>query len=219
MAGNPILTPERMKTFQVLVWTAALITGVAVPLYKHYAAPEPFTATFHIDNVAPAPASSMPASRAKTTADTLDTARTPKEATALMTLAIRNTGSARHSASIEISHVKDFAAVGIKVTPRSTDADKWTTPTFREKDGVLEFAPIPELPSASSVELSIWGTFDDLFREVKIRSAEGTADVDEEQTLSGWSAAIAVNLWWICILICGGVGLAVLGLNERRTAG
>jgi hypothetical protein len=84
------------------------------------------------------------------------------------------------------------------------EIEKWREPVFRENDQFLEFSALSELPVASNVELSVWGQFDGLFRDIQVRSAEGLAYVEEEQLLSGWPVTLAANLWWVSALICLG---------------
>jgi hypothetical protein len=194
----------------------SLASAVIIPVYKYYSTPKPFTATFHIEEVAlpsmvphsvirAVPSPGHP--KADTPADTPEPefGRFWKDSNALLALTIRNSGTtARHAISIRISYVHGFGAVGIRSTPFQLEIEKWREPVFRENDQFLEFSALSELPVASNVELSVWGQFDGLFRDIQVRSAEGLAYVEEEQLLSGWPVTLAANLWWVSALICLG---------------
>jgi hypothetical protein len=223
MSKLEMLTPERLKQLQVLVWIAALGSGTIVPLYEHFSAPEPFTAIFHVDEIT-LPSMILPTlipmvpsrARPKNSTPAEEFAKSLNSSTELMTLAIHNNGRGlRHATSIRISYVHQFGAVGIQSMPFLADIDKWRTPVFRESDRVLEFPAISELPTNSVCILSIWGKFDALFHEVHVESAESAAEVSEQQQVIGLPAFVATNLWWLSVVLCLLLALIFLRRYER----
>src|ERR1017187_6758871 len=223
-----MLTPKRIKTFQghftLLMSLTSFASAVLIPVYKHFSTPKPFTAAYHVQEVSlpsmvaspSVPSAPTPRRRKEDTAETAPS-RFWTNSKALLRLSISNNGAAaRHAVSIRISFVHQFGAVGVRSMPFLMEIDKWRDPVFRESDQVLEFSSVSELPVASSVQLSIWGQFDEVFRCIEVRSAEGTADIEEQELLSGWPVTLAANLWWAATLICLGLGLLLLRSYEHR---
>lgn len=136
----------------------------------------------------------------------------------LLDLYIENNGrAARHNISIRIPFVRRVVGSGLSsVPPRIVQSLRLPSAIFDQSQGVLEVPPIAELPVNTAIQLSVWGNFSAVFHDVQVRSSEGVARISEGVVVSGWPLFLALNFWWISILMFAGLGILLLWRFESQ---
>jgi hypothetical protein len=137
----------------------------------------------------------------------------------LLILTVVNTGpSVRHNVSMTIEGLPTFAGAELGSLNQSTAvARTWLTPKFQQESGRLLLPPIPELAAETNFQVFIWGHFRMFGPQMELRSNEGQGPVDVLSAIGGWPLMLAVNAWWIVMILCGGVGIWFLRrFNETQ---
>ncbi len=192
-------------------------SAIVIPVAKYYASPVPFTGQFQIEPVVLPPAFLVdPQHRDRANPPAVDA--TGGTAMDLLSLRVENNGpTARHDVAIHVSFVTQFRAVGVASTPPSVIAGlKWRDPIFEPDQHAIDLPVVPELPVSGSIQISIWGSFNAVFRDVQIRSGEGVAAVREGEVMYGPGLLLASNLWWISVVVLIALCLFFLYKFETR---
>jgi hypothetical protein len=202
----------------------SFIAFIVIPFIKFVVAPTPFQATIHYEAVFlpsvitrswpfPHPAKSGGARTPKAVTSPFDP---PQE---LLIVTVSNAGpSVRHNVSMTIEGLLAFAGVELGPLNQSTaTARTWLTPEFQDETGKLLLPPIAELAAETDFQVFIWGHFKVFGPQVELRSSEGLGSVDSQRTIGGWPLTLALNAWWIAMVLCGGVGISFLRrFNEQQ---
>ena len=138
---------------------------------------------------------------------------------AILVVKVFNQGpSVRHHVRLQVDGVLTFsgAALGLLGGP-TEEASSWQSPAFRENDSTLVFPPIPLLASQANFQVFVWGSFRTIIGpQTELFSDEGSGSIVEEELISGWPLALALNAWWIATIVLLGMGIFWLWRFEKR---
>ncbi|MGA2270452.1 MAG: hypothetical protein ABSH44_18415 [Bryobacteraceae bacterium] len=202
----------------------SFIVLIVIPIVKFAVTPTPFKATVHYEAVflPSAVTKSWPfphrdKNPRASTQNGVHHPFDPPQELLIITL-INARPSVRHNVSMTIDGLLTFAGIELGTLSQSTaTARAWLTPEFQEKSGKLLLPPISELAAETTFQVFIWGHFTVFGPQIELTSSEGLGPVDFQHTIGGWPLTLALNAWWIVMVLCGGVGIWFLRrFNERQ---
>ena len=136
----------------------------------------------------------------------------------LVVKVINQGSSVRHNVRLQVEGVQTFSGAALGLLDASTEvASAWQSPAFRENDSTLVFPPIPLLASQANFQVFVWGSFRTIIGpQTELFSDEGSGSIVEEELISGWPLALALNAWWIATIVLLGMGIFWLWRFEKR---
>src|ERR1017187_1229016 len=202
------------ESFSLVASIASFIASIVIPLTRFVLAPTPFSATVHYEVLeVPSPISkawALPKAAnardnrvAKSERSTFD----PPQEVLIVTIA-NNGKSARDNVNMTVDGLLVYAGTELgPLITSTTGATCWRTPDFREESSKLLFPSIAALPGETAFQVFIWGHYRLFGPQIELRSDEGLGVADVQGVASGWPFFIALNAWWISMLIsvAGGV--------------
>jgi hypothetical protein len=201
----------------------SFIASIVIPIIKFAVPPTPFLATVHYEAVVLPTAITKSWPFPKVMKDgainplerVTGTFDSPQE---LLILTVANAGpSVRHNVSMTIDGLFTFAGVELGSLNQSTAAARtWLKPEFQQESEKLQLPPISELAAETNFQVFIWGHFRIFGPQVELRSNEGLGPVDTLSAIGGWPLILALNAWWIVMVLCGGVGIWFLRRFDER---
>jgi hypothetical protein len=213
------------ESFSLVASVASFIASIVIPLTRFVLTPTPFSATIHYEALeVPSPISkawTLPKAAnardnrvAKSERPSFD----PPQEVLIVTVA-NNGKSARHNVNMTVDGLLVFA--GSELSPLTTStigATCWRTPDFRQDSSELLFPSIAALPGETGFQVFIWGHYRFFGPQIELRSDEGLGVADAQGAVSGWPLFIALNAWWISMLIsvAGGVWFLRRFLAQER---
>jgi hypothetical protein len=212
--------------FPLFASVVSFIASIIIPIINFAVTPTPFAATVHYEALSlpsvitkswPFPASMKGGTKGppKTVPATFEP---PQE---VLVVTVSNVGtSVRHNVNMTVENLLTFAGIELGPLNQSTAVAKtWRTPKFQEESGKLLLPSISELPAGTAFQVFIWGHYKVFGPQVELRSDEGLGSVVTQYKISGWPLLLALNAWWIVMVLCVGAGIWFLKrFNERQAS-
>ena len=219
------MPPRKFRDwFPLFASVVSFVAFIIIPVIRFAVTPTPFAATIHCEALSLPPditkSWTLPTSvrniASKSQKGVTSAFEPPQE---VLVITVSNAGpSVRHNVSMTVEGLLAFAGIEVGPLNQSTgSARAWRTPEFHEESGKLLLPPIPELPSESAFQAFIWGHYKVFGPQVELRSDEGVASLTALTAIGGWPLLLALNAWWIVMVLCAGVGIWFLKrFNEQH---